>query len=138
MSERRLLRKLRALQGGYPMSAAAGYVGAPVDPREALSEELERRRTYLAEELLKILAEDVEWSSTEAIASEAAGDLAALAKAAKAAAAEIYPELDEEPQTGEGGGGETREIPMPTREGMLSVAQGLGDDEGKQWKEERG
>lgn len=135
MSERKLLRKLRALNGGG--NAAMGmYLGQqpqPLDPREALEEALEYRRTILAEELLKIATES--WGGP----GHEKDSLVAMAMSCKEAAGVIYPELVPEelhgsnpaagPERVAGGrvlaeakdqGGD-QTIPLPTREGMLSM-----------------
>lgn len=76
-TERAIIRRLRSLGG-------AGCAPMPYDPQG----EIDRRRFYLAEELLKIRAETV-----------ADGNLSAAASEALAAAEIIYPEPP--PENGE-------------------------------------
>lgn len=57
-------------------------------------QEMNRRRENLAEALLRTLAEDVEWYDSGKLASDVQPDLVALARAATAAAAVIYPYPD--------------------------------------------
>lgn len=75
-TERAIIRRLRSLGG-------AGCAPMPYDPQV----EMDRRRFYLAEELLKIRAED------------SSKNLSTAATEALAAAEIIYPELP--PETGE-------------------------------------
>lgn len=79
-TERAIIRRLRSLGNASP-----GYM-MPPSPQE----ETDRRRFYLAEELLKIRAETV-----------ADGNLSAAASEALAAAEIIYPEPP--PENGEAG-----------------------------------
>lgn len=74
-SSRALIRRLRSLNGGCGQS----IMPMPFDP----GAESDRRRFYLAEELLKIRAEQV-------------GYLPDIATEAYAAAEVIYPELPDE------------------------------------------
>jgi len=85
MSNAALNRKLQRLQGN--MQGVGGPMpGSMLNPRAFLEDEQDRSRTYLAAELLKILAEQ----------ATPEGNLEARARQALAAATLIFPELPEE------------------------------------------
>lgn len=76
--------------------ANLGYYSGPVPPvvPDPTEWEWDRRRQYLAEELLKILSEDASWDTGDIATGVTAENLTGLAKAAMSAAEVIYPEVE--------------------------------------------
>lgn len=96
MNQRALARQLSRQRGGQQLTGRGGlYLPEGVlPPREQLQMEIDRRRDYLAEELLKIYIEGLGWDPArdhKAVAT-------ILAESALAAATIIHPDLPEEAQ----------------------------------------
>lgn len=103
MTQAQLARKLARMADRVgaqrpPVALNRGMLIEDRTPRDLLAEEQDRRRENLAEELLKIFAEEITWESAEDDATEQANATRAAtcaAHAALAAATVLYPEVPE-------------------------------------------
>lgn len=101
MNERALLRRLQRAGRGEAQVGIGRVPAYGSTMREQLQEEVDRRRDHLAEELLKIMVEDLSWDNSAQLREEIAGDLEAMVKAVIAAATVIHPELPKKRARGE-------------------------------------